>query len=79
MTNYVCMYSLWVAVKEKSNKDKSVTMEHLKANIRDAITQMRPHIPSYAKKLVWSNKVLWGHGSHINEIIVLHTKKKRKK
>ena len=36
-------YFLWGAVKEKCFADKLETIEHLKANIRDAITEIRHH------------------------------------
>ena len=37
-------YIIWGAVKEKFYANKSETIKHFKANIRDAIAQMRPHI-----------------------------------
>ena len=55
----------------KCHADKRETIEHLKANIRESIAEIRPpYTRKSAWKLVRSNEILLGScGSHINEII----------
>lgn len=64
-------YFLWGAVKDKCYADKPETIEHLKANIRDAIAEIQPH--TLAKVLEnWSDRMGYceaSRGSHMNEII----------
>lgn len=64
-------YFLWGAVKDKCYADKPETIENLKANIRDAIAEIRPH--TLEKVLEnWSDRMGYceaSRGSHMNEII----------
>ena len=46
-------YFLWGTVKEKYYTDKPVTIDHLKAYIRDAIAEM-PYTRKSARKLIRS-------------------------
>ncbi|MGC8825362.1 MAG: hypothetical protein ACP5PZ_12365 [Bacteroidales bacterium] len=64
-------YFLWSAVKDKCYVHHPETIDLLKANIRDAIQEIRPET---LKKLLENRSDRMGYcearrGSHLNEII----------
>ena len=64
-------YFQWGAVKEHCCTDKPETIEHLRANIRDAIAEIRPNTLEKVHKN-WSDQMRYYEAncsSHMNEII----------
>ena len=64
-------YYLWGAVKDKSYADKPETIDTLKNNIREAISEIQLHAIDNVFKN-WTDRVgycMASRGSHLNEII----------
>ena len=64
-------YYLWAAVKDKCYADKPETIDALKDNIREAISEIQLHTVDNVLKN-WTDRVgycMASQGSHLNEII----------